>query len=59
MNGINWVSILCVCDQGDLSYSPVSEERYKPFVLKCPWLGMIKSCNSLAVCKLFKLFGLV
>ena len=40
-------------------YSLPREERYKPFALKCLWLEKIRSCNSPASCKLFKLFGLV
>ena len=31
----------------------------KSFVPKCPWLGKIKSCDSLAGWTLLKLFGLV
>ena len=39
-------------------YSLVREERYEPFALECPWSGEIRSCDSLAGCKLLKLFGL-
>lgn len=39
-------------------YSLVREERYEPFALECHSLGERRSCNSLAGCKLFKLFGL-
>ena len=38
--------------------SLVRGQRYKPFALKRPWLGKIRSCDSLAGCKLFELFGL-
>ena len=40
-------------------YFLVREERYKPLVLKCPWLEEVSSCDSPAGCKLLKLFGLV
>ena len=40
-------------------YSLPREEQYELCVLKCPWLGEIRSWDSPAGCELLKLFGLV
>ena len=42
-----------------LSLPPPLSGMCKSFVPKCPWLGKIKSCDSLAGWTLLKLFGLV
>ena len=60
-NDINWVSVLFP-GRGDLSYVYSSlgrKGKYKPFALKCPWLGEISSCDSPAGFKLLKLFDFV
>ena len=40
-------------------YSQVREDRNRPFALKRPWLGEIRSYNSPAACKLLQLVGFV
>ena len=38
-------------------FSGQGGRRIQPFVLTCPWLGEVRSCNSPAGCKFFRLVG--
>lgn len=48
--GWHWLGVRCLAPWPAV-YSPVREPRCKPFALRCPWSGKIRSFDLLAGCR--------